>query len=934
MKKNNTSYTLTQDDIRILQQNPWMWEGMGDSLESTSGSGWLIKDILGPHARPNKNVQVITDGSGKKILSWRGYRFVIPQDSNLYNELGPNLVANQENRTREANLRKKEVVEAGPITGGKVVDETISIKPKKINTVTPQDNEPQKLPPRPEPVVVDSTTTNINNDGETVPDREDREYIPQTRRNDEDMIPQSRRDYYAGGTVESFRRRRGMGYNPDAYYSRRGGVNEGWGLRTNEMSDVQRDNRRQVSAEHDRKRGTTRTYDDQNRLVRTNKRGKVVGGTREQRLARNRKNAQQNQNTGLTIPNESIQQKNVPTVGKTRKTEATRKPLGGDEKVYQGGTLDEVTVTAKRPVPNPDKRSYWVGGKQITKEEHDKLTAGSKPKPRSEWVTASSPDKSYKNITKDMSDADRKRFYPNVKPDKEGERQAKKGAIVKPNKNNETMKNKTKPRKLSRFERRFKKAREKGKETFKYRKRRFDLTEKRGVYHTGLKTEEGGKKPADKEERRADTIPNDGDRGKEGTKRPVDIGTGGQGTGTDYDDGGVTKGNYGGGSDTPQVVRDKEITYDRSWIRKPKKQSSSNNDTNDSNETNDTNVTNDSQQTEKLTKQEKFYRRQQRREEREANRLKKKEERLARRKYRKEARQYRRTMRRKARQERREAAGHKFTGGRRISPRRWWKNLRDKLGIGAPGRGNLRDWDSPTSFPTTRKEMPVRTYKDGGKPKSAQYMSYDDMVKDPKYQKASKSKDYSNFTYWEETQGYPGGPKTKQVMNKEFNPKMKPSNMKGGGKVAKRKYLGGGKVKKYSNGGNIPDMTKKNLTMSDYKKFLDARDRDAANLKRINEYNVKNKVDGKTTRKMVDSKNLKPGDSWKQSWKSPKKPNNKQLVRMLMKKGGRTLLKRLGWLGAAITAAQGLGIIYEGRKNLMPSLKDRAEKNPNFGRKI
>ena len=39
-------------------------------------------------------------------------------------------------------------------------------------------------------------------------------------------------------------------------------------------------------------------------------------------------------------------------------------------------------------------------------------------------------------------------------------------------------------KKLSRFEKKFKKARAKGKETFKYRKNRLDITKKRGVYST------------------------------------------------------------------------------------------------------------------------------------------------------------------------------------------------------------------------------------------------------------------------------------------------------------------------------------------------------------------------------------------------------------------------------------------------------------------
>ena len=57
---------------------------------------------------------------------------------------------------------------------------------------------------------------------------------------------------------------------------------------------------------------------------------------------------------------------------------------------------------------------------------------------------------------------------------------------------------------------------------------------------------------------------------------------------------------------------------------------------------------------------------------------------------RKEMRQYKKTMRRKGREERREARGMTYTGGRRISPRRWFKNLRDKLGGKYTGEGRLK----------------------------------------------------------------------------------------------------------------------------------------------------------------------------------------------------------------------------------------------------
>ena len=50
-------------------------------------------------------------------------------------------------------------------------------------------------------------------------------------------------------------------------------------------------------------------------------------------------------------------------------------------------------------------------------------------------------------------------------------------------------------KKLSRFEKKFKKAREKGKETFKFRKKGESIFKKRGVYHTKLEGEGTGKEP-------------------------------------------------------------------------------------------------------------------------------------------------------------------------------------------------------------------------------------------------------------------------------------------------------------------------------------------------------------------------------------------------------------------------------------------------------
>ena len=52
-------------------------------------------------------------------------------------------------------------------------------------------------------------------------------------------------------------------------------------------------------------------------------------------------------------------------------------------------------------------------------------------------------------------------------------------------------------KKLSRFEKKFKKAREKGKETFKFRKKGESIFKKRGVYHTRLEGEGTGKEAKD-----------------------------------------------------------------------------------------------------------------------------------------------------------------------------------------------------------------------------------------------------------------------------------------------------------------------------------------------------------------------------------------------------------------------------------------------------
>lgn len=52
--------------------------------------------------------------------------------------------------------------------------------------------------------------------------------------------------------------------------------------------DMGGDQRRGVSEKHDAMRGTTRSYDEEGNMTRTNKAGNIVGGTKEQRIERNR----------------------------------------------------------------------------------------------------------------------------------------------------------------------------------------------------------------------------------------------------------------------------------------------------------------------------------------------------------------------------------------------------------------------------------------------------------------------------------------------------------------------------------------------------------------------------------------------------------------------------------------------------------------------
>ena len=141
------------------------------------------------------------------------------------------------------------------------------------------------------------------------------------------------------------------------------------------------------------------------------------------------------------------------------------------------------------------------------------------------------------------------------------------------------------------------------------------------------------------------------------------------------------RGNYRGGSDTPQVIRDKNIVRNRGG--KTGGDSSSGR--------------------KRMTSADRVERRGSR-----------KEYRRAMRKYRQEMRQYNRTMRRKAREERRENRGMTYTQGRRISPRRWMKNLRDRLGGRYVHEGRAKGYRDFRTSRINKPEKPIKNFNEGG----------------------------------------------------------------------------------------------------------------------------------------------------------------------------------------------------------------------------
>ena len=296
-----------------------------------------------------------------------------------------------------------------------------------------------------------------------------------------------------------------------------------------------------------------------------------------------------------------------------------------------------------------------------------------------------------------------------------------------------------------------------------------------------------------------------------------------------------SSGNYRGGSNIPQVVRDKDIVRNRG-----KKQNNESSNTNEVTTSGDNN---------KMTSADRVERR--------SNR---KDYRRAMRKYRQEMRQYNRTMRRKAREERRENRGMTYTQGRRISPRRWFKNLRDKLGARYLHEGKAKGYRDFRTSRINKPVKPVKNFKDGGK--------------------VSK---------------YPGG----------------------GTNFMKRPYKDGG----------ISGKSNKEMN-----EFLN-KNRVAKSNKEVSKFLKQKKAanEMKEWRKMHEARKV-DWEKIKQPKTATKKLTKSQIAKILAKKGGKALLKSMGYAGIALTARD---IAKEVAPATKPALKKRAKKgNYNIGRKI
>ena len=472
-----------------------------------------------------------------------------------------------------------------------------------------------------------------------------------------------------------------------------------------------------------------------------------------------------------------------------------------------------------------------------------------------------------------------------------------------------------------RFNKKFKKARAAGKETFKFRNKQFNLLEKRKEYSTELKGE-GGK--GGKEENKVQG-PSGGtsEKNKLSKKR---LPSGGRAK-RKYVDGGLPDKKE---KDTPvklETIKPTKIesSSENKTLSKPTDNTSSTETTPSKNQNQESSDTTKSNVT--LKPSERKIRRENM-SDRERERLEKREQKEARknrdtegermssmtdrqrRKYaneqarnerkiergqmrtgRREARNFNKTQRRAAREDARAARGMTYTGGRRISPRRWYKNLRDKLGLNVKqGEGRLKSGSdfrrfemNPSYYKSEsgnrlakRSDRKGRyrsnegTFDPTGRGSGQRYQGSREGLRKVNENIGNTDVDGNTITgegtYNPQNEGqdvkkemkkggmvYKGGGKLKRVSPKNKGLKKLPRNvrnkmgyMKEGGKP---KYPGGGKVPpgmgKYNKGGEI--------IVKDYKDHMDDA-KDGATVRTKNPLGQKRKITNLTRQEKLNRK--------------------------------------------------------------------------------
>jgi hypothetical protein len=315
----------------------------------------------------------------------------------------------------------------------------------------------------------------------------------------------------------------------------------------------------------------------------------------------------------------------------------------------------------------------------------------------------------------------------------------------------------------------------------------------------------------------------------------------------------------------------------------------------------------------------------------------------------KEGRRYRRTMRRKAREERRKARGMEYTAGRRISPRRWYKNLVSKLTGGRAGGADgglkgYKDFRTATTDPgyyedTSGQALRSRRDRTGGKVKSGRgvFTQTEGSVKRHK----GTGRDLDR--YYDEL----GGAKKGAMVNKYVN----------GGKPKKEERENRLQVAREKKE-NLPTFRKSDVTIPQHKggkKLYNLAPSDAKKGAMVNKYvngGVSNRKFNRFSDKEVQEflKQNKAAEDMKKhreftktrdeavrKIKQPKTGTKtltkKEMRRILMKKGGKQLLKRMVPM---ITAAEIAYLIATADKEApQKQLKKRAKNQSyNIGRKI